>query len=307
MIGLTKQVHCIKRDDAKYYIDSFDVTNGVERTHYDTLIKNISCSELQESATLYFSKSSTFPRIKLENSKFKRCIKIDKADYVVINPKTISNRVCSSYYIETDDKIILGSYYQFYYRRDEVEKDLGIKIDNVKTLYFYELTEKREDLIKLIQNPNLKLITDDMLNVAINKTDQLLDLDTANMILDMLCATDNDSVELGLKMLTGFNISKTPLTISTMLLLNNRWYSTNARTNVLVSNMLKQLDILNKRVGSSFPYCIKYIGNIETNDYDKSLAKSLIFEKTKTYINGLLESEINFFKKYNINITVEID
>lgn len=307
MIGLSKKVYCIKRDDTKYYLDSFDVINGVERSYYDALIKNASYAELPESATLYFSKSSAFPRIKLENSKFKRCIKIDKADYVVINPKTINNRAEASYCIETDNELIFGSYYHFYYRKSEVERDLGIKLNNIKTIYYYELTEKRTDLINLLQNPTLKFITDDMLNAAINKTDQLLDLDTANMILDMLCATDTDSVELGLKMLTGFNINETPLTITTMLLLNHRWYMTNARTNVLVVNMLKQLDILNKRNSSGFPYCIRYIGNIETNDYDKSLAKELIFEKTKSYVDKLLENEIEFFKKYNINIKTEVE
>lgn len=52
------------------------------------------------SATLYFHKSAIFPRYKLQDSLFKRCIKIEKADYIVISneyktlpTKQISNRI----------------------------------------------------------------------------------------------------------------------------------------------------------------------------------------------------------------------
>jgi hypothetical protein len=307
MIGLNKKILTIRHDDnGKYETSDMPYGVGIERSYYDSLIKNITYSELTESATLYFSKSSGFPRVKLENSKFKRCIKTNKADFVVINPKTIVNRIESTYYVETDTTIITGSYYHFFHRKFDVERDLGIKINNVKTLYYYELTEKRKDLVELLQTSNLKFISDDMLNIAINKTDETLTLDAANMILDMLNASDTDSVELGLKTLTGFNINETPLTISTILLLTHRWYMTNARSNVLVTNMLKQLDIINKSVNGRFPYCLRYIGEIETNDYDKGLAKSLIFEMSKTYIEDFLHNEIEFFKKYNIDVKLEI-
>lgn len=40
--------------------------------------------KLTEGATLYFDKSATFPRYKLEGSGFKRCIKKEKADFIIV-------------------------------------------------------------------------------------------------------------------------------------------------------------------------------------------------------------------------------
>ena len=36
--------------------------------------------------TVYFSPASKYPRFKLANSSFKRCIKLEKADYYVYSP-----------------------------------------------------------------------------------------------------------------------------------------------------------------------------------------------------------------------------
>ena len=38
---------------------------------------------IPNKSKLYFDKSSKFPRFKLEQTEYKRCIKIDKADYIV--------------------------------------------------------------------------------------------------------------------------------------------------------------------------------------------------------------------------------
>ena len=128
-----------------------------------------------------------------------------------------------------------------------------------------------------MQEPNVKFISDDELNRTINKSDQILDKETMMTIHDMLASSDHDTIELGLKMLTGFNIDETPLTISTLLLLNQRWWITNARTNVLVQNMIKQLDISNKRASYGFPYSIAYLRSTaeKASEYDKELTKSL--------------------------------
>ena len=172
----------------------------------------------------------------------------------------------------------------------------------------YELSEKRKDLLKLLQEPNVKFISDDELNRTINKSDQILDKETMMTIHDMLASSDLDTIELGLKMLTGFNIDETPLAISTLLLLNQRWWTTNARTNVLVQNMIKQLDISNKRVSSSFPYNISYLRSTaeKATEYDKELTKSLIFDKIVNYINNSLSKDIEFFKLFNTDIKIEI-
>ena len=40
---------------------------------------------LADSGVLFFDKSATFPRYKLAESNYKRCIKVEKADFIVIS------------------------------------------------------------------------------------------------------------------------------------------------------------------------------------------------------------------------------
>ena len=259
MIGCNKPVYWIRESNTGYYLVNF-AENFIEKKYYDELIKKIEYSELTKDATLYFSKSSNFPRLKLENTGFKRCIKLDKADFVVINPKSLTNSIEGWWAIETDSTIYLGNYWTIHSRRTELEKFLGFTVSSnmITTIHGYELSEKRKDLLKLLQELNVKFISDNELNKTINKSDQILDKETMMTIHNMLKSSDIDTIELGLKMLTGFNINETPLTISVLLLLDQRWWISNARTNVLVQNMIKQLDISNKRVSSGYPYSISY-------------------------------------------------
>lgn len=309
MLGCNKPVYWIRESGIGYCLDDF-TENFVEKQYYDELIKKIKYSELTKNTTLYFSKSSNFPRLKLENTGFKRCIKLDKADFVVINPSSLTDLTETWYAIETDTTIYLGSYWTIYRNRTELEKFLGFTVSSsmLITIRAYELSEKRKDLLKLLQEPNIKFISDDELNRTINKSDQILDKETMMTIHDMLASSDLDTIELGLKMLTGFNIDETPLTISTLLLLNQRWWTTNARTNVLVQNMIKQLDISNKRASCGFPYCISYLRSTaeKANEYDKELTKSLIFDKIVKYITVNLSKDIEFFKLFNTDIKIEI-
>ena len=309
MIGFNKPVYCIRESDTGYYLADF-TENFVEKKYYDELIKKIEYSKLTKDATLYFSKSSIFPRLKLENTGFKRCIKLDKADFVVINPSSLTDLTEGWYAIETDTTIYLGNYWTIYRRRTDLENFLGFTIssDMMTTIRGYELSEKRKDLLKLLQEPNTKFISDDELNRTINKSDQVLDKETMMTIHDMLASSDLDTIELGLKMLTGFNIDETPLTISALLLLNIRWWNTNARTNVLVQNMIKQLDISNKKTSSCFPYNISYLRSTagKATEYDKELTKSLIFDKIVNYINNNFSKDIEFFKLFNTDIKIEI-
>ena len=178
-------------------------------------------------------------------------------------------------YFNMGDDMCIVTTYDLHYRQKEIETFLGHELPEIKLMTFYDLSEKRADLIELILHPSVKFITDDTLNKAINAGDQVLDLESMHSIHGMLSSKDVESIELGLKMLTSFNIDETPLTISTMLLMNQRWYMTNARDNVLVQNMLKQLNISNKRSSSGFPYNIHYLAN----DFRKHNEKILGTEK----------------------------
>lgn len=311
ILGVNKQIFQLKRNGDGTYCTELVNKKWIEKSYYKYLLSTMQYSELKPNSTLYFSKSSSFPRLKLENSCFKRCIKIAKADFVVADPSSITtNDVTIQYFNMGDDMCIISSY-DLHYRQKEIETFLGHEIPEVKLMTFYELSEKRADLIELIQHPTVKFITDDTLNKAINAGDQILDLESMESIHGMLSSKDVESIELGLKMLTSFNIDATPLTISTMLLMNQRWYMTNARDNVLVQNMLKQLNISNKRSSSGFPYNIHYLAtDLKNNNFsenDKQMAKELIIEKTNDYLQSKISSDVEFFKNYGINVNIKVE
>ena len=68
---------------------------------------------LTDEATLFFDKSATFPRYKLEGSGYKRCIKIDKADFIVVG-KTSPKSSYQSYFMVYEDKDCLYVGYRTY-------------------------------------------------------------------------------------------------------------------------------------------------------------------------------------------------
>lgn len=310
VLGISKEVVELRRSETGYSLEPMKV-KWIEKTYYKYLVSQIQYVDLKPHTTLYFSKSSNFPRVKLENSCFKRCIKVDKADYVVINPDSLTTNEITHHYIDLGDKICLASYYDTYYNKDDVEKFLGCEVDSRKTMTFYELTEKRNDLVQLMIDPSVEFISDDTLNKSINEGDETLDESTMMAIYGMLNSTDTESIELGLKMLTGFNLNKTPVTISTLLLLNQRWYHTNAYTNVLVQNMMEQLNMSSMRGASSFfPGNIMplrtYFRNHQVDEYDKALAKKLIIEHAKKHVLIKMAEDEKFLANYDIKINIEV-
>ena len=311
ILGVNKQIFQLKRNGDGTYGTELVNKKWIEKSYYKYLLGTIQYSELKPNSTLYFSKSSSFPRLKLENSCFKRCIKIAKADFVVVDPSSITTNDITVQYFNMGDDMCIVTTYDLHYRQKEIETFLGYELPEIKLMTFYELSEKRADLIELIQHPSVKFITDDTLNKAINAGDQVLDLESMHSIHGMLSSKDVESIELGLKMLTSFNIDETPLTISTMLLMNQRWYMTNARDNVLVQNMLKQLNISNKRSSSGFPYNIHYLAtDLKNNNFsenDKQMAKELIIEKTNDYLQSKISSDVEFFKNYGINVNIKVE
>lgn len=311
ILGVNKQIFQLRRNGDGTYCTELVNKKWIEKSYYKYLLGTIQYSELKPNSTLYFSKSSNFPRLKLENSCFKRCIKIAKADYVVVDPSSITTNDITVQYFNMGDDMCIVTVYDLHYRQKEIEAFLGHELPDIKSMTFYDLSEKRSDLVELILHPGTKFITDDTLNKAINAGDQVLDLESMQSIHGMLSSKDVESIELGLKMLTSFNIDETPLTISTMLLMNQRWYMTNARDNVLVQNMLKQLNISNKRSSSGFPYNIHYLANdFRNNNFsenDKQMAKELIVEKTNDYLQSKISSDVEFFKNYGISVNIKVE
>lgn len=67
--------------------------------------------KLTEGATLYFDKSATFPRYKLEGSGFKRCIKKEKADFIIVGKTEPKGYYRSWFYVYEDPNYMYVAYY----------------------------------------------------------------------------------------------------------------------------------------------------------------------------------------------------
>ena len=199
----------------------------------ETKLKNL-ISTLTPNATLYFSASSEFPRFKLTDTGYKRCIKIDKADFIVMG-KLELNQCDNCYLFEDEEYFYLIDYNRmyFYYRSDQY-KVSAFKtnpeqyIRNHHLYYGATLTLVHHgeicygqagstDVEHIMNGDYKRIITDKDLDLAINGNFDKLDADTVSSICDMLDSPDKVTKGVGLKILTGYNVQATPLTIRTML------------------------------------------------------------------------------------------
>lgn len=191
-------------------------------------------STLTPNATLYFSASSEFPRFKLADTGYKRCIKVDKADFIVMGKLELNQRT-NCYLFEDEEYFYLVDYDQIYFQyRSDQNKVNAFKanpeqyIRNHHLYYGATITLVHHgpicygqagstDVEHIMNGDYKKTITDKDLDSAINGTFDKLDADTVASICDMLDSPDKVTKGVGLKVLTGYNVQATPLTIRTML------------------------------------------------------------------------------------------
>lgn len=192
-------------------------------------------TDLKPNTTLYFGKSSGFPRFKLADSGFKRCIKIDKADFVVLG-KIALDQYNDQYYILEDEQFVymlpFAAYNRLHYRTPQTEaRDFAQDpIAYIKRNHFYygkNLTliykgkicrcEGEEDALKIMDGTYKNLVSDEEVDLMVNSKNDALDAGTLESVCELLDSPDRESMALGLKLLIGFNVNATPLTIRTTL------------------------------------------------------------------------------------------
>ena len=213
---------------------------------YNDKISNINLktnhiTDFPKDPVFYFGKTSKFPRFKLKANNYKRCNTCEKSNVQVI--KEIEYHTVKDVYIFEKDNI----YYivpqlknRTFYKRDFMKgtnywtwksipfSSIEAKINYIKKRYEFEdpiyignvLTtsgNEWEDLLKIIEDKFTYIITDDNLDKILNnKMDNITEADV-DLLQDLLWSKDIASLELGLKMLIGYNCSKYPSTIRLLL------------------------------------------------------------------------------------------
>ena len=289
------------RESYKYSI--YPATKSAVNAKLKTLV-----STLTPNATLYFSASSEFPRFKLADTGYKRCIKIEKADFIVIGKLNLDQ--CDNCYLfEDEEYFYLVDYDRMYFSyRSDKNKVAAFKVNPEQYIrdhhLYYGATltlvyhgpicygqAGSTDVEHIMNGDYKKIITDKDLDAAINGNFDKLDADTVSSICDMLDSPDKVTKGVGLKVLTGYNVQATPLTVRTMIGLREGLASCPEWKGVGVQQVLSsigwqgfgrfpgQLSNLLPRKGEENKY----------TEEDKNLVKDIYMRAAKYYMETAME------------------
>lgn len=263
--------------------------------------------DVNQSSTLYFDKACTFPRYKLEGTNFKRCIKVDKADYIII-PKSYNkiwnfNTAKYTYEIEDDKQIYLFDQRAYDIIPDKSKFNIH-KFE--QTDYLYADNQTLGFLAyNVLHVYNKPFIFEEDLDKLISETHlDKLDADTVNSIYEMMSSKDDDSIELGCKLLTSFNVFDKVLTTSLLLFLTqDKWYYNKGSKSVAFKSMLQSLHYADH----GYNYIELVFKNHQmSNAEDKELSKLLIEPWFKKQMESVIDHSLDDCPyKINFNITIE--
>lgn len=204
----------------------------------DALVNKL--TDLSDVTKLYFDSSSTYPRFKIRDTEFQRVIKVDKCEAAIV-PDSLEYRSGT------------GTYYLFEYTEpDQTKKIYSINpelfknldpyiyndicsygsdfIDGVKTIntlpkgvvpiYTGKLIFCGETFVETISNivsVYPKYAKESTLDKLVNGALEKFTEESILSLNDMLASTDETTVELGLKVLQGMNVTESPATVTCLL------------------------------------------------------------------------------------------
>ena len=294
--------YIIEECDGLYGINETDI---IELTSTPRKFKPEQFGTLTDSATLYFDKSATFPRYKLEGTEYKRCIKVEKADFIIVDKSIKPRQTYSNYHVfEDKDYVYITDTYQSSYL-NQAFNNSGIHPTSLYSGVVQVYSQKEQILLTTPPKP---LISDEDLNKKIDTTiSPEMTLDDAKQIITMLNSADMSVVDLGLKLLAGFSISATPFSIKTILLTNKKWVGTNARNSVGVKSLLNSLGVDRYQAESRFPWNIGHLNDGKTySEKDLKMGTSLLKLSIENYVSNALSREIEIFEGPNVGFKVNI-
>lgn len=208
------------------YVTIDCLTNYTRDEIKDIFKPGVSVDKIKDSATLFFLQSSTFPRTRLTNSAYKRCINQAKADYIVA-PDSLdawfgNNRIVQV--IETEDTYyIVPNFWGSYYRSPSgteynnnpakfilkygylVPKTKVLSVSNKVTLL--QLPKKIYHDMQILLKSKTPVISEKSLSYKVDQQSETASKEDILSIIDMLQSSDQSVQGLGLKLLGNYNIS----------------------------------------------------------------------------------------------------
>lgn len=259
--------------------------------------KNIKPS-LNEGSVLYFTKTSKFPRLKLNNTGFTRTTKFEKADVSVINMHyEVYMPICPFFLFETD-----AFYFAFNvnlrrgYIDDNTYRSDPASYINTNVKFIADLnpvyigvgnifcTRMPEVIDALISGKSINLIDDNTLDKITSKGYEKLTKEMFCSIKEMVQSPDSQVVGLGLKMLGMCDLTDVTSSVLMLLRLNySKVSSTNEWNSVTVKQVRNTVGIFNRRVYKT-NFNIPEIFLKTKSDLDREICAELLFEYAKQRI-----------------------
>ena len=289
--------------------DFYNIFNayGSDKIVFPTDISNLKTLMDQYSKSLtgwvpgkkiYFHPKSKFPRFKLMGTDYKRTIKPDKCDCIVV--PEVPERWIYIYpkmriYKDKCSNDLFGISKGIYDARFSDEKHFleCIKLWNnadlefVQTTNIAEVNKENSFAIDVLLGKYTKpIITDTMLDLEISKSLPIISESDIDSIDSMLGSTDQSVVEMGLKLLTGFNVFETPTIIKTLLYKHwNVATSNKALNSVAVRKMLNSVNADRKYIGQfpNWAYALAEPGD-KFSDYEIAQVGRLLKPLFKEYV-----------------------
>lgn len=269
-------------------------------------VQNNQVTKLNAESTLFFDPGSGFPRFKLGLTDNKRCIKIGKADYIVTSGAVGYKTTDSEYVVLEDNDPDQNFYFVKYedwkiYFNDSFSNFIhnlqGFHdfTQDVKIIYKGKIQSFEKDSVYLAKYAtgeyNIPYITDsDLDKICCNMCPDPT-YDEFLSIVDMLNSDDASVVQLGIKMLAGYNIEKYKLSFRLILCTRKNWFNW-SRNLVACKQLLDTLNISSYDVYDNFVSgCYRCQRSDETYTLEdiaiaKNLAAKFIKEDLQRYVNN---------------------
>ena len=280
------------------------ITNGYLFPKQDlSNIDNLRVKTLNPESVLYFDSGSGFPRFKLGLIDSKRCIKIPKANYIVVSGDVDYSVTQDLFVVLADDEKIYmieqddwntwfgGSMVNFLGQVQPYYSFSG----NPHIIYNGKIQSYGPKCLYLARYANgvynVPFITDnDLDKICCNMCPEPT-YDEFKSIIDMLNSDDASVVQLGVKMLAGYNVDKYKLSFRMILCTRRNWFEW-SKNLVACKQLIDTLNISRYDVYDNFVSgCsrIQRTGETYTVE-DIAIAKKLSYDFIKRDLQNYLQN-----------------
>lgn len=267
-----------------------------------TKLKNFKASTIKSDSKLFFDETSKFPRFKLGLTSIKRCIKEAKANVIVVSGEQHYCTTTSEYVVLTQSEyevvylISSEDFTALFNNKLDLLKSClpNIFTTELKILYRGTLNTYEKDSLYVAKyltgEYTLPFITDNELDKFCNSMCPDPNYDEFINIIDMLNSDDAAVVQLGAKMLTGYNVDKYRLTFRLILMSRKKWYDW-CRNLTAIKQLCNTLCIERWQVYDCFSNASGIVQEpkasytVEDIAMAKKIAKTLITEDLQRYAN----------------------